>query len=79
MAENNDLFQNCKEFVERIQKIVILCPVPFVIMIILDGDDIQSCLIVMTALILTLLVVAHLSNERQNVVKGVEKVKVHRL
>jgi hypothetical protein len=41
----NPVFESCMELVSILEKIVILCPMPFFIMIVLRMDDVKYCLV----------------------------------
>ena len=42
-SKNNPVFEVCLQFIDRMQKIFILCPMPFITMIILKKDDVEWC------------------------------------
>lgn len=45
------MFEGTKEITDRIEKIFILCPMPFISMIMLKRDDVCDCLIWVTFLV----------------------------
>jgi hypothetical protein len=64
LIKTNPVFESCMELVGNLEKIFILCPMPFFIMIVLNMDDVKCCLICICIAIIALLIVSRIWSDK---------------
>ena len=49
------MYDACTEIIDRLEKLFILCPMPFFVMMVLDRNDISDCLLSLPIVLVLLL------------------------